>query len=286
MKKINFVTTFSKNGYDLYGKKWIKSFKEHFETNENVTATLYIDFDLTTEPNINVLDINEEIPEHSIWVKQFKQHSNHHPYNKTMGERFSFKSFVIMNALSRSDDFDYVVWLDGDCIFLDNDLSEFPQNLLLDNFLACQNEGAHVESGILIFNKKHKDIPTFLKSFKDNYKVENLKQMEQPFDGFILNKTLFQQNLKFTDLNENHGAGGIQSDPNLTFLHPYIKQRFRHNIGYMGKLEYDNFKIVAAKDKYLKFFANKGSVPKSTEQINDIKNSLLLKRNKELRDIL
>jgi hypothetical protein len=168
--------------------------------------------------------------------------------------RFSHKAFVIQDVLDKHDD-DYLIWLDGDCIFKNVEYNDFPKNVLNNKFMACQLEHAHdlnhIESGIVIFDGKHPDTKIFNKHFKQNYNVNNVILMGQPYDGFIISKSLITSNLSYFNLNEKYGAGGIQSDPNLTFLHPEIKKRFIHNIGWTGKNQYDMFNTILERDDIL-----------------------------------
>jgi lipopolysaccharide biosynthesis glycosyltransferase len=138
---------------------------------------------------------------------------------------------------------DYMIWLDGDVVFKKDVYQDFPKSLVENNFLACQLEHSrdnHIESGILIFNGHHENTQKFAKQFKTFYNIEHLLTMGEPYDGFVIYKTLAHLKLPFTDLNKQYGRGGIQSDPNETFLHPAIKSRFTHNIGPTGKAQYDS----------------------------------------------
>jgi hypothetical protein len=114
----------------------------------------------------------------------------------------------------------------------------------------------HVESGILIFDGKHVDTKIFNKHFIENYKVNNVIKMGEPYDGFIVSKSLITSQLDYFNLNKNFGKGGIQSDPSLTFLHPEIKKRFVHNIGWTGKNQYNTFNLVKERDDILKKLEN------------------------------
>ena len=169
--------------------------------------------------------------------------------------RSSFKAFVIQDVLEKYSN-DYLIWLEGDCVFKGADFSDFPKNILQDNFLACQVEENwdlnHVESGILIFDSKHCDTKKFNDLFKQNYTSEELLPMGQPYDGFVIFRTLLMTNLKYTNLNEGYGRGGIQSDPSHTFLHPELQKRFRHNIGWTGKHQYENWNEIFSKDDIYK----------------------------------
>jgi hypothetical protein len=59
-------------------------------------------------------------------------------------------------------------------------------------------------------------------------------------------------NLTYTNLNKGYGRGGIQSDPTHTFLHPELKKRFVHNIGWTGKHQYENWNDIFSKDDIFK----------------------------------
>lgn len=282
MKRIKFITTFSKNGYNLYGKTWIETFTKNVK-DTNVCVDLYIDFPLEiADSRINIIDYDLVIPQHKNWLDQFhSEYKGGSFYNKKMAMRFSYKSFVMQHALQTNDDC-YVIWLDGDCIFKqEQDFVSFPQ-LLSDKFVAVQREHNggedHCESGIVIFDSAHKDKKLFLQQFLNNYRIENIINMSQPYDGFLIYKSLI--GINYVDLNDGYGKGGIQSDPSQTFLHPAINSRFLHNIGITGKKEYDNYESVSKVDKYFRLLG--ATDKRSPEEIIEIRNKLLsIRRNKK-----
>lgn len=248
-----FFTTFNKNGYELYGKEWVQSFIKVANYYNKFKAKVYYEgFKPTIEhPAIEWIKYEDAITWHPEWKKSFLAQSTHADYVKTMTVRFSHKAFVIQHALDNNSN-DYVIWLDGDCVFKNADFTTFPIDVIADNFLACQLEHAHdlnhIESGILIFNGKHEDTVKFNAEFKKWYAVENVLPMGQPYDGFLVFKTLLTSELNYTNLNELHGKGGIQSDPGMTFCHPLIASRFIHNIGWTGKNQYENWQNVFERD--------------------------------------
>ena len=116
MKPIKFITTFSKNGYNLYGQTWINTFSSNVK-DENITVDLYVDFPITVDdPRINIVDYDKAISTHKKWLKDFETNFTGLFYNKKMGMRFSYKAFVIQHALKNNSNC-YLIWLDGDCIF-------------------------------------------------------------------------------------------------------------------------------------------------------------------------
>jgi hypothetical protein len=252
-KDVVFFTTFHKNGYDLYGREWISSFIKIANYYNKFRAKIYYEGFTPPEshPSIEWIKYEEAIPVHSNWKQEYLSKTTHSDYVKTMTVRFSHKAFVIQHALANNNN-DYLIWLDGDCVFKNSDYTNFPSNLLGKDLLACQVEHNHdlnhVESGILIFNGKHKDKQKFIDEFTKWYQVENILPMGQPYDGFIVFKTLLTSKLKYVDLNAEYGKGGIQSDPGMTFCHPEIKNKFIHNIGWTGKNQYSNWNSVFERD--------------------------------------
>lgn len=253
-----FFTTFNKNGYDLYGKEWIRSFIRTANYYSKVRARVYYegfvpDID---HPSIEWVDYEQAIPSHKQWKTDYLAKTTHSDYVKTMTVRFSHKAFVIQHALDNVAG-GYAIWLDGDCIFKADDYSHFPSSILDGKFLACQVEHAHelnhVESGILIFDIGHPDTQQFNREFKEHYKADNVLLMGQPYDGFLVFKSLLTSGVAYVDLNDGYGKGGIQSDPSMTFCHPAINSKFIHNIGWTGKTQYSDWDSIYARDAiYLK----------------------------------
>jgi hypothetical protein len=262
MKTITFFTTFHKPGYDLYGKHWLTTFLRNvLKNNSNFFARVYLEnVDTPFNHNkIEFLDFDQNIPNHAAWEELvrstpelfFRQCPD--VIRETV--RFSHKAFVMQHAL-KTITTDYAIWIDADCIFHKESYDQFPQNIIGNNFLACQLEaqpehecGSHVESGLLVFNLHHPDTAKFVQGFADNYKVENLKKFVRPFDGYIINRTLEEMNLPYTNLNEGYGVAGVQGDAANTFLHPEIRKRFKHNIGAYGKSDYTDWDKVKHLDE-------------------------------------
>jgi hypothetical protein len=263
-KPITFVTTFHENGYNLYGKSWINSFiKNVASKRNNIRAVIYahnIPKLKVNHPQITIVDYEKAFPKHGKWKDLYLKLSNHHPYTKDMTIRFSHKGAVIQHSLSTINE-GYLIWADGDVVFKeDSDYSNFPDCLFTDEALACQVEdGNHVESGILIFNMEHPDIQLFTKAYIRNYSLRQvIKNHGEPYDGHVARRSLDHSRIKYIDLNSQYGRGGIQSDPNETFLHPEIKSRFTHNIGITGKRSYTMWEYVKDKDNIFKMLENSG----------------------------
>jgi len=251
---ILFFTTFNRNGYDLYGKDWIKSFSALANYYNKFRAKIFYEgFEPPKESHANITWINYEdmISHHPAWKKDYLDKSRHQDYVRAMAIRFSHKAFVIQHVLDTESQ-DYLIWVDGDCVFKNSDYRGFPKKLLGNKFLACQSEHNHdlnhIESGILIFRSSHPNTKRFNEEFKKHYRVENILPMAQPYDGFLISKSLLTSGVEYVDLNQGYGKGGIQSDPSMTFCHPEISSKFIHNIGWTGKSRYDNWEQIYRRD--------------------------------------
>lgn len=281
---IKFITTFSENGYNVYGKNWIQKFTENTNS-PDITADIYVDFPLEVDNDrINILDFNKEIPEWKTWSLKFNLRTSHRGYQKDSCVRFSFKSFVMAKALKKATK-GYVIWLDGDAMITNNDFDGFPQNIMNDNFVAVQKEytgsTVHCESGVVIFDASHKDKDVFANNLMEQYTdIFNLNTLSEPYDGFIIWRAIQKSNLSNVDLNEGYGRGGIQSDPNHTFLNPEINKRFKHNIGITGKQQFSAWEETWRKDPFFKLVVQgmsfvKERTPEEIQRVVDKRNKFL-----------
>jgi len=250
MNPVIFITTFSKEGYESYGKTWIDGFTSY---TKNITALIYVDFDLLVEDSrITVVNFNNTIPQHAVWARSFYAADtvSKNGY-KHLGIKFSYKGFVILDVLEKYSN-EYIVWLDGDCEFKPGDDFNNFVPLLLDNkFLACQVEKGiakwrneeHVESGILIFDTGHQDKLKFVNELKRIYEVEYIKDLEKPYDGFLIKRALDHTNIQYTDL---FPADYIPSESSAqeTFIHPELNCRFKHNIYQTIRKPFFEYKYV------------------------------------------
>ena len=275
MKQIKFVTTFSKNGYHVYGQSWIESFLEFTKNHQHITAVVYADgMDLSTldydNGRVNTVDFDTAITGHKPWVKLFREKSTHDQWHKDLAVKFSFKSFVMIDQLKNNNNC-YVIWLDADCIFKSYDFDTFVTDALQGNFIACQKESGseHVESGIVVFDAEHPDKQQFLDRFESFYlKPNEFNSFGQLFDGYAIYRAVANTGVACNDLNKNHGLGGIQSDPDCTFMNPLLKQRFYHNIGITGKRNYQRWQDFAKIDPLFQLIHGVNDPPpKTVEQI-------------------
>ena len=233
---VNVFTTFSASGYEVYGERWLNSMLDKWK---NINITIYTDFDLqVNEPNVTIYNFDKIFPEHKNFQNKItKYFDSIPPKGPVIGRKtnkFSFKAFCIANELMTNKD-GITVWTDADtqCIDLvDIDYNE----LLQDKFCACQvekagNRNPHIESGILFFDSRKQVSQDFGKLLYDFYNSDKIFSIKKPYDGYVIAKILYSNNLDFVDLNQNYNVDGKRSDKDATFLHPILKKHFVHWIG-------------------------------------------------------
>jgi hypothetical protein len=291
MKNIKFITTFSKNGFHVYGQSWMDSFLEFTKNYEHITAKVYADgIDLSEKygnSKIELVNFQTEIPSHKSWAHLFRTKSKHDNWNKELSVKFSYKSFVMIDELKKNNT-DIVIWLDADSIFTSYDFETFPFDVLNGKFMAIQKEhgSEHCESGIVIFDSAHVDKQKFVDWFEFQYLDSGqYNSYGQFFDGYALNRTLVNTQVSFVDLNEGYGLGGIQSDPNCTFLNPVLRERFYHNIGITGKRSYESWENFKEDPVFKLIHGNTGGPVKTYEDIkkqniSNVNNKLARLRNR------
>jgi len=150
------------------------------------------------------------------------------------GLRWSYKAFAILHALQEVDA-NLVIWMDADIKLFNSIPTNFFENLIKNKLLLAypqkiKNE-THIESGLVIFNKLHKDINTLINHYKLGYINQEILKLNKPWDGFWLGK--------YTD-NINYQSECILQKPPLQDFKRYLI----HNVG---------------KDKFLNTKVNKYS---------------------------
>jgi hypothetical protein len=231
---MNIITTFSKEGYSVYGKRWIDSVIKNWPTDTRVV--IYTDFDLAAPAdNFVIKQFDAEFPYHSkfkeLVINTFTND------NKAIGIghktiKFSFKGFVICKELLIADG-NYLIWLDGDAETINPVTIDTLRNIIEDNFLACQQEKnfQHVESGVLFFDTANILTTEFAKELENYYFNKKLFKLKKPYDGYVIADILKNKKYKYKDLNEQFKFQDKKSKKEDTFLHPLLKSHFVHWIG-------------------------------------------------------
>lgn len=224
------ITTFSKDGYELYGhrmietwlKYWPKSFKLQIYT-EGYTLT-------ESDPRLSSIDLESACPD----IVKFKNSSSKLLEERPKEKRFKHKIFktikwchkvyAMKHALNSNSD--YVIFLDGDTYTKQSIPETFPGLLVNDKLFAVHFEmlqnGLHFETGLVVFNLKHPQIQWLKEVLTSAYDSLDIYTMKKTWDGYWFAHLYEKYKLPVYDLSE--GRHGV-------FNHPLVYNALVHDVG-------------------------------------------------------
>ena len=233
------ITTFSVDGYELYGKKMINAWLKFWPS--NTTLTVYTEgYSLDEkDPRLIEIDINKACPNLQIFKDRskavFKGSDKKIKRHTDKAIRWSHKIYAISHALNYKCD--YLIFLDGDTYSNDIIPPNFAQLLVKDHLFAVHFEnlkhGLHFETGLISFNLNHSQIPILKEELQKGYDNFKIYDLPKAWDGFWF--AHLSNVFKLDVLNLGNGV----------FTNPLVKGRIIHNV---GKEKFNNSSIEY--DKY------------------------------------
>ena len=193
--KTAYISSFSDIHLQIYGEKFFEGF-------ENVSDPLY--FYAENFSKDDSFDFNQTIVEHKEFFDHIKNLQSKLTNRKEIRRldkalRWSYKSYVIIHALENIDT-DYLVWIDGDVQVLQTPPDNLCESLCGDSLMFGFEENVahmkHIESGFIIFNKRHPNINLILDGYKEGYYNREILNLPKPWDGFWLAALTDRPNIK------------------------------------------------------------------------------------------
>jgi hypothetical protein len=144
---------------------------------------------------------------------------------------------AILHALQTSTA-RYLIWLDADVHATTSPNSTWIESCLDNKCLAAQLEfikaGGHVETGILIFDMHHPDIPKIISWISEGYVDGKILDEAKAWDGIWMAKLLKTNTVSWNNLNmiTSQRVAKAFSNPLLHWL--------THKV---GKRKFDNSKV-------------------------------------------
>ncbi len=195
-------TSMNKNYYEHCGRSMLRSYKK----NLSHLMPMYV----YNEENfaVKVKTVTElgwhESPEYKAFQAR---HSNSHI------KKFAKKGFSVIHAMENLD-CDRLIWFDADTLIEDTipqhllDLIS-PDDVLSTHFSVWHNkdnrEWHSCETGFFIVNKSHPAFGDFLRTYKDIYVNDRMKDLRRFYDGEVYGKTV--------ELLENKGHKMMNLNP-------------------------------------------------------------------------
>ena len=224
---ISVVTTFHKEGYELYGKRMIKSFL----TNWPAEVKLYVYAENCTveesAPNLIVKDLHQASSE----LVAFKNKWNNVP--KANGDvsddpirskrrdsgkgfkwnaiRFAHKVYSIFSCAKECGT-DWLMWMDADTICHSPIAMQNIKRLISQNYDLCYlgRKGKYSECGLYAMQLHSENIKAFLKEFQRVYdeadRVNGIFTMAEWHDSFVFDEV----RKRIPNLRQHNWAGNLQ----------------------------------------------------------------------------
>ena len=211
MKNITVVTTFHKEGMELYGQRFIDSFAENVD--KRIKLLVYAeDCSPTIDPmceNIKILDAQGTLLKlnrfKEIWKNVPKANGkcpwperrprDHHKEFKWDAVRFANKVYAVFDACEKSKD--WCVWMDADTYVhskwsYENFASLLPDNKYLTYVGRGKGSSTWPECGFYGMNLNHPACKKFLEEFERMYEdADNgIFTLEEWHDSYVFGKLL------------------------------------------------------------------------------------------------
>ena len=225
------ITTFSEDGYDLYGSRMIDSWIKYWPTSHRLVVYTE-NFNIKeVDSRVTVLNINDCCVDLSAFKSKSQDMINSAADKREVSRiqktvKWSHKVFVISHALKNFGG-QFLIFLDGDTYTTSLVEDDLAHKLVGDHLIAVHFEnlaklGLHFETGLLIFNKAHTQIDNFKNLYTSGYENLDIYNLKKTWDSFWLLSLYQKYKLDIKDLSE--GRRGV-------FNNPLISSKLVHNVG-------------------------------------------------------
>lgn len=226
------ITTFSKDGYELYGHRMIETWIQYWP--QNYKLVVYVEDYSITEKDHRIQEIKIDIKcanllefkkKSQLLLNQATDKREISRIQKTV--KWSHKVYIIDHAL-KNFDATHFIFLDGDTYTtagisetLASDLVK--NHLLAVHFESIKNYPLHFETGLIVFNTQHRQIELFKNIYVAGYDNLEIYNLEKTWDSFWLVRLFKEYNLDILDLSK----GKLSS----VFGNPMIYKKIVHDVG-------------------------------------------------------
>jgi hypothetical protein len=218
------ITTFSRDGYELYGHTMIESWLKFWPSNYSLVVYTEGYRLVEQDSRLSEIDINVVCPN----LERFKQSSRNlknqkqSRIDKTI--KWCHKVYAIEHALTINDN--YLIFLDGDTRTIQPYSPGIEYQLVSNNLFAVHFEnlkdGLHFETGFMVFNLRHEKIQWLKNTLTTAYNSLEIYNMKKTWDGYWFAHLYKTYNLPVKNLAEN--CAGV-------FCNPLIKNILKHDVG-------------------------------------------------------
>jgi len=197
---MRLVTSFGDAGYDVYGEKFLKSYKQHCD----LPLTVYYEIKRSF-PKANRIEYRDmyEVPnlQEYLSIQGLKENMGHGEDWRFNIFKFCRKAFIQFDELKMGGKF---AWMDADVEFKTKADEAFIKNTVKDTYIAyLGREGFHCCTSFVGFNTDHEDHPRFLKAFEDIYLSGGVFKLQEWHDAYVFQHLLNETGVKAKNLCQN-----------------------------------------------------------------------------------
>lgn len=240
------ISTFSEDGYNLYGKRMIDTWCRYWP--KNYTLRLYVEHELYVDDNrVEIVDIHDVCPQ----LVDFKNKSylkaentlDKKQRNKILKTvKWCHKVYAMEHALQSN--YDHIIFLDGDTYSKTTVPAGQLESLVGNNLFAVHFEHLqgmpHYETGLIIFNKRHSQIKDLQDNLTSAYDSGEIFKLPKSWDGFWIAELHKRRNYQVLDL-----AGGRRTG---VFTNEKVRGILAHDAG-KKKYQGTNYNKYTGKTK-------------------------------------
>jgi hypothetical protein len=212
MQEITVVTTFHKEGLDLYGQRFLYSFAKNVD--QRIKMLVYAEDCNPINPNpmqITILDAKEVLPKLNAFKEHWKndprangippeeirrKRKDHNKKFKWDAIRFANKTYAVFDAAERCNT-DWLVWMDADSFIHSNwsyeDFIELlPKNTWITYVGRGKGSQTWPECGFYGMNLNDTTCKEFLSMFEQYYEdaEEGIFTLEEWHDSYVFGELL------------------------------------------------------------------------------------------------
>jgi hypothetical protein len=178
------VTTCSKEGFDAYGHRVLSGWKHWPKSAE---LWFYADgFKIPETPGVVQCDTSE------LWgLQAFKEKYKNYVAPNYLFDvvRFSHKVYAAAGALAGNNGLG--IWLDADCVTLQNIPDGYLEGLIGDHYIALfKRKGMYSETGFWMINCDHPQHAEFIDIWLDWYEKDSFRSLSNWTDCETLDATV------------------------------------------------------------------------------------------------
>ena len=242
------VTTFSNDGFILYGKKFVESFQR---MNPKLDLILVLDDSidyLESSSCDHLIVLQNRYHEHiKGFLAAYNQRAERPQSFEFRADRFVYKPAAIMTAIeylnesNQMRDPAFLTWVDGDTVFLrpgfDSLLTDVaPNPLQIASVLDRKSDFYFLEAGLIIFNRKLEATRIYVGDVLDTFFSERVFDLHEWHDGLIWTLEMYKRPPGFFRLlcSENtwRGEHPIAENEELSRFLDHVKGTSRKSLGF------------------------------------------------------